>query len=981
MKAVTLTCLILPVLAAPLVLAQTSAPQLVGVSAPAHEAIPAPETTLLQAVSDDGRWLLFTSASDRLVAGDFNAASDVFLLDRTTGRITLISATPAGRAGNGTSLAGGMSADARRVVFVSRASDLVPDDTNGTWDVFVHDVEAGITRLASVAELDGATAGPALDPWISADGRHVIFRSPAEDLAPGSFLSVFNLYRRDLLEGRTECLTTNVPSDQANPWRLADFAVSSSGTALAMSLSAVSSATPTNLLVWQDLTTGQTANGAGNPAPEFADAKSSHAAPALSADGRFVAFRSQLGLSGGLTRYGLTLYNSAQGTTTLLTLRTNRPAEHRFPESALNARLSADGSFVVYATPTPPDYNLPLPQRIYVPSQVYLYDVQAGTTILVSAAPDGSPASADCLVPVITPDGNGVAFVSRATNLVTEATNAALRVYWYQRESATLRVLATLGDAPAEAGQLVLSLNGDWLAAARSDLKGPVVLYHTRDGSLGFVNLTPGATESSTGRGWIGVRPEGVSANGRYVALTAFPPGSTGATSHMQVYLHDTQTGTRQVLSEGTDGQPANGHPVLPWLAGDATRVFWISAATNLVAGDTNRVADVFGQDLSTGTRRMLRQPPVPDTAPVQPEAAFDPTGNVGLVFFVESGKKVGRFVDLNSGVFSAPITGTVSEPISFSRDGSRIVFSRSATVPTGVEIYAPQPWLADTASTPAPLWSSGADDLLPALNAGGDRVAFWRRETSPQTYRLLVVDWARNTLLFSNSISAPVLEAPAFSADGRFVVWVAPGAANPRTRQVWGADVEAGTVTLLSVAPDGVSEANGHCQGATLSADGRFAAFASLADNLEPPDTNGAMDVFLRDLQSGRTLRVSRTPAGAAGGGWSLRPFFSADGRSLFFRSHAPDLIAGDFNQTVDLFKVEILDSGGPLLVLRHSLITGRAQLLWNGPPGKTYAVEFTDELGAAWIRLPGGFAAGEPVEVDPTASARRFFRVVEQP
>lgn len=952
-----------------------------GVSAPATEAVPAPETTLLQAVSDDGRWLLFTSAGDRWVAGDFNAASDVFLLDRTTGRITLISANPAGFAANGTSLAGGMSADGHRVVFVSRAFDLVPNDTNGAWDVFVHDVETGTTRLASVAELDGASAGPALDPWISADGRHVIFRSPAEDLAPGSFLSVFNLYRRDLFEDRTECLTTNVPSDQANPWRLGDFAVSSSGTALAMSVSAVSGATPTNLLVWQDLTTGQTANGAGNPPPEFADAKSTHAAPALSTDGRFVAFRSQLGLSGGLTRHGLTLYNAAQGTATLLTLRTNRPAEHRFPESALNARLSADGSFVVYATPTPPDYNLPLPRRVYVPTQVYLHDVQAGTTTLVSAAPDGSPASADCLTPVITPDGQGLAFVSRATNLVAEATNETLRVYWYNRATATLRVLATLGDTPAEAGQLVLSLNGDWLAAARSDLEGPIVLYHTRDGSLSFVNLIPGATESSTGRGWIGVRPEGVSADGRYVALTAFPPGSSGVIRHMQVCLHDTQSGTRRVLSEGADGQPANGHPMPPWLAGDATRVFWISAATNLVAGDTNQVADVFGQDLSTGTRRLLRQPPVPDTAPVQPEAAFAPSGNVGLVFFVEAGKKVGRFVDLNSGVFSAPIAGAVSEPISFSRDGSRIMFSRSATATPGIEIYAPQPWLADTASTPTPLWSSGADDILPALNAAGDRVAFWRRETSPQAHRLLVMDWTRNTLLFSNLISSPVQEAPALSADGRFVVWVAPGAANPGTRQVWRADVEAGTVTLVSVAPDGVSEANGHCQGATLSADGRFVAFASLADNLESPDTNGSMDVFLRDQHSGRTLRVSRTPSGDAGGGWSLRPFFSADGRSLFFLSHAPDLVAGDFNQTVDLFKVEILGGSGPLLVLRRHLATGRAQLLWNGPPGKTYAVEFTDELGAAWVRLPGEFAAGEPVEVDPTASARRFFRVVEQP
>lgn len=981
MKTLTLACLSLPVWAALLTHAQTPTPQLLGAPAPAVEVVPAPETTLLHAVSDDGRWLLFTSASDRLVAGDFNATSDVFLLDRTTGQLTLISANPAGRAGNGTSVAAGLSADGRRVAFLSRASDLVPNDTNHTWDVFVHDVDAATTRLISAAENGGASAGPALDPWISADGRHVIFRSPARDLAPASFLSVFNLYRRDLFEGRIECLTTNVPSDLPGPWRLGDFAVTSSGGALAMSVRAVSGANPTNLLAWLDLASGQTVNCTAGLAPEFASATSSHTAPALSADGRFVAFRSQVRLPPDLTRYGLNLYNVAQGTTTLLTLRTNKPLENRFPDSALNARLSANGAFVVYATPTPPDYNLPLPRRVYVPSQVYLYDVQADTTTLVSAAPDGSPASADCLAPVITPDGRGVAFVSRATNLVAGAGDEALRVYWYNREAATLSVMATVGDAPAEAGQLALSLNGDWLAAARADRVGPIVLYNTRDGSTATVSLTPTANESSTGRGWSGVRPEGVSADGRYVALSAFPAGPTGTSNHMQVYLHDTQTGTRRLLSEGVDGQPANGHPMAPWLTADATRVFWVSAATNLVAGDNNGVADVFGQVVDTGARQVFRQPPVPDTAPVQAEAAFAPTGNVGLVSFVEAGKKVGRFVDLNSGVFSAAFSGAMSEPIVYSRDGSRIAFSRTVTAVPMVEIYDPRPWLADPASTPVPLWTSGGYDLLPALNALGSRVAFFRRESNPRIHQLLVMDWASNTLLFSNLISAPVPEPPVLSAEGRFVVWLAPGA-NGGAYQVWRADVDAGTVALVSVAADGASEANGTCRHAALSADGRYVAFASLADNLVANDTNGAMDVFLRDLQTGRTLLLSRTPGGEAGHGWSLRPVFSADGRSLFFLSHAPDLAAGDFNEAADLFKVEMLGtSAGPLLVLQRNLTTGRAQLLWNGSPGKRYAVEFTDEVGTAWVRLPGDFAASEAVEVDPTASARRFFRVVELP
>lgn len=242
-------------------------------------------------------------------------------------------------------------------------------------------------------------------------------------------------------------------------------------------------------------------------------------------------------------------------------------------------------------------------------------------------------------------------------------------------------------------------------------------------------------------------------------------------------------------------------------------------------------------------------------------------------------------------------------------------------------------------------------------------------------------MDWAKKETLFNKSLANQLPSSLALSADGRYVSWVARGEDIAGPAQVWRGEVDSGKVELVSVATDGVSEADGNCKSAAFSADGRFVAFASLASNLVADDTNNAKDVFLRDLQTGQTLLVSRTPAGTPGNGWSLQPFFSADGRSLFFLSHAPDLAPGDYNQGVDLFKIEILADSGLLAVIQRNLNTGQARLLWNGAPEKSYQIQFKDDLRAGeWSTVPGTFTGEGGVDISPT-SPHRFFRVVELP
>jgi Tol biopolymer transport system component len=92
-------------------------------------------------------------------------------------------------------------------------------------------------------------------------------------------------------------------------------------------------------------------------------------------------------------------------------------------------------------------------------------------------------------------------------------------------------------------------------------------------------------------------------------------------------------------------------------------------------------------------------------------------------------------------------------------------------------------------------------------------------------------------------------------------------------------------------------------CFGPKISADGRYVAFASAATNLVPGDTNGQVDVFVRDRSSGTTQRVSVSSAGAQADFGSTIPAISADGRYVVFESFATNLVPGDTNGLTDVF------------------------------------------------------------------------------
>jgi hypothetical protein len=136
-------------------------------------------------MSGDGRYVAFHSGATSLVAGDTDGWSDVFVHDRQSGVTERVSVSSGGGQSNDHSYFQSVSADGRYVAFHSFASNLVAGDTNGFFDVFVHDRQTGVTERVSVSSDGGQGNGESYGPSVSADGRYVAFRSLAYSLVAG----------------------------------------------------------------------------------------------------------------------------------------------------------------------------------------------------------------------------------------------------------------------------------------------------------------------------------------------------------------------------------------------------------------------------------------------------------------------------------------------------------------------------------------------------------------------------------------------------------------------------------------------------------------------------------------------------------------------------------------------------------------------------------------------------------------------------
>jgi len=148
------------------------------------------------AMSADGRYVVFQSLADNLVAGDTNTNSDVFIHDRQTGQTTRASVSSSGSQGNAWSSYVSISADGNYVAFQSSSSNLVAGDMNLTPDVFVYNRQTGVTECASVDSYQVEPLGnsPSFSPYLSADGRYVAFESRASNLVSGDTNGAYDVF-------------------------------------------------------------------------------------------------------------------------------------------------------------------------------------------------------------------------------------------------------------------------------------------------------------------------------------------------------------------------------------------------------------------------------------------------------------------------------------------------------------------------------------------------------------------------------------------------------------------------------------------------------------------------------------------------------------------------------------------------------------------------------------------------------------------
>ena len=154
------------------------------------------------AMTPDASVVAFASNS-RLSPDDANDVGDIYVRDLSAGTTTLVSRSTAGASADDYSQAPSLSADGRLVAFLTYATNLVPGDTNGAYDVLVRDRQLGTTKLVSAARSGGASDADSSSPQLSADGRWVAFVSGADDLAPGDTNESPDIYVRDLMGGVT----------------------------------------------------------------------------------------------------------------------------------------------------------------------------------------------------------------------------------------------------------------------------------------------------------------------------------------------------------------------------------------------------------------------------------------------------------------------------------------------------------------------------------------------------------------------------------------------------------------------------------------------------------------------------------------------------------------------------------------------------------------------------------------------------------
>ena len=387
------------------------------------------------AISADGRYVAFGSLST-LVSDDTNGFYDIYVHDRQTGATSRVSVSSTGIEGDSISQYPSISADGRYVAFESRATNLVDDDTNGEADIFIHDRQTGDTTRVSVASNETQGNNSSNKPAISGDGRYVAFDSVASNLVPGDTNEITggsDIFVHDQQIGQTTRVSVASDGTQGD-YGSNGPAISADGSYVAFSSSA------TNLVDGGDFTgdiyvhntqTGQTS--LVSAASDGTKGNSNSFNPAISADGSIVVFFSNASnLVPDDTNFlgDIFLHNRTTSLTTRVSVASDGTQGDE--NAGVFTSISTYGRYVAFTSLATNLVSIDTNGK----RDVFVHDTQTGQTTRVSVASDGTQAdwSAGDWGFDISADGRYVTFDSQATNLVPNDTSFASDVFVHDRE-------------------------------------------------------------------------------------------------------------------------------------------------------------------------------------------------------------------------------------------------------------------------------------------------------------------------------------------------------------------------------------------------------------------------------------------------------------------------------------------------------------------------------------------------------------------
>ena len=322
-------------------------------------------------VSSTGRWVAFGSRASNLVPNDTNARSDVFVRDRSNGlteRVSLSSGNDSypGGQGNDSSFQPDISGDGQHVAFLSQATNLAGTGGDPTQVYLRNRLDQSTQRVSvSSAEVSGDKAS--FHPRVSANGRYVTFDSGAANLVSGDTNGTSDVFVRNTVAGTT--VRVSVKSDGTQ----ADLAAEK---------------------------------------------------PSISDDGRFVAFETRSALVASDTNGATDVYvwDRVTGLTSPVSVAS---AGAFVPGQSRAAAISGDGTKVAFWS----DASSLVPGDTNALEDVFVRDLNAGTTVRVSLGAGGVQANGGSRDPSLSADGAKVTFYSHATNLVANDTNAFADIF------------------------------------------------------------------------------------------------------------------------------------------------------------------------------------------------------------------------------------------------------------------------------------------------------------------------------------------------------------------------------------------------------------------------------------------------------------------------------------------------------------------------------------------------------------------------